>query len=125
MPARTRASPPSAASASVSTRDSRMRERLVLAFVLLAVGIIALYGIPRAYIVADLIQSSEEQRVVRLSHFLAVLMAEREAEAPVTAEFLAPLLIEGEERITYVSADGTTVQAGAGPAETDITPTPH
>ncbi|HEX5859361.1 MAG TPA: HAMP domain-containing sensor histidine kinase [Microbacterium sp.] len=100
-----------------------MRERLVLAFVLLAVGIIALYGIPRAYIVADLIQSSEEQRVVRLSHFLAVLMAEREAEAPVTEEFLLPLLIEGEERITYVSADGTTVQAGAEPAETDITST--
>lgn len=99
-----------------------MRERLVLAFVALAVGIIALYGIPRAYIVADLIQTSEERRVVRLADFLAVLMAEREAEGEVTVEFLEPLLIEGE-RITYVSPEGATVIAGAEPDGDDITST--
>jgi signal transduction histidine kinase len=96
-----------------------MRDRLVLAFVLLAVGIIALYGIPRAYIVADLIQSSEERRVVRLADFLAVLMAEREAEAEVTEEFLRPLLIEGE-RIAYTGADGVVVTAGVPAAADDI-----
>jgi signal transduction histidine kinase len=99
-----------------------MRERLVLAFVALAVGIIALYGIPRAYIVADLIQTSEERRVVRLADFLAVLMAEREAESEVTEEFLEPLLIDGEH-IVYVGADGTRVQAGEEPAPDDITST--
>jgi signal transduction histidine kinase len=96
-----------------------MRDRLVLAFVLLAVGIIALYGIPRAYIVADLIQTSEERRVVRLADFLAVLMAEREAESEVTEEFLTPLLIEGE-RIVFTRADGRTVTAGAPAAPDDI-----
>ncbi|WP_194397345.1 sensor histidine kinase [Microbacterium atlanticum] len=99
-----------------------MRERLVLAFVALAVGIIALYGIPRAYIVADLIQTSEERRVVRLADFLAVLMAEREAEADVTAEFLEPLLIEGEH-IVYVDAEGNRVQAGEAPRPDDIVST--
>ncbi|MDW4573681.1 histidine kinase dimerization/phospho-acceptor domain-containing protein [Microbacterium sp. M3] len=99
-----------------------MRERLVLAFVALAVGIIALYGIPRAYIVADLIQTSEERRVVRLADFLAVLMAEREAEGEVTEEFLEPLLISGEH-IVYVGADGTRVQAGEEPADDDIVAT--
>lgn len=99
-----------------------MRERLVFAFVALAVGIIALYGIPRAYIVADLIQTSEERRVVRLADFLAVLMAEREAEAEVTAEFLEPLLIEGEH-IVYVDADGERVQAGVNPRPDDIVST--
>lgn len=99
-----------------------MRDRLVLAFVALAVGIIALYGIPRAYIVADLIQTSEERRVVRLADFLAVLVAEREAEGTVTTEFLEPLLIEGE-RITFTSADGTVVQAGVEPQPDDIAST--
>lgn len=99
-----------------------MRDRLVLAFVLLAVGIIALYGIPRAYIVADLIQTSEERRVVRLADFLAVLMAEREAEADVTEDFLEPLLIEGE-RIVFTDADGTEVRAGVPPAPGDISST--
>ncbi|HEY9308677.1 MAG TPA: HAMP domain-containing sensor histidine kinase [Microbacterium sp.] len=99
-----------------------MRERLVLAFVALAVGIIALYGIPRAYIVADLIQTSEERRVVRLADFLAVLMAEREAEGAVTEEFLEPLLTTGE-RIAYVGADGERVLAGAEAQADDITAT--
>ncbi|MDQ7876424.1 HAMP domain-containing sensor histidine kinase [Microbacterium sp. QXD-8] len=99
-----------------------MRERLVLAFVALAVGIIALYGIPRAYIVADLIQTSEERRVVRLADFLAVLMAEREAEGAVTEEFLEPLLTTGE-RIAYIGADGEQVQAGAEAQADDITAT--
>lgn len=99
-----------------------MRERLVLAFVALAVAIIALYGIPRAYIIADLIETSEERRVVRLADFLAVLMAEREAESEVTEEFLLPMLEEGE-RVTFTAADGTVVQAGAAPAADDITST--
>jgi signal transduction histidine kinase len=96
-----------------------MRERLVLAFVLLAVGIIALYGIPRAYIVADLIQTSEERRVVRLAEFLAVLMAEREAESSVTEEFLSPLLGEGE-RVLYLAPDGREITAGVSAADGDI-----
>ena len=99
-----------------------MRERLVVAFVALAVGIIALYGIPRAYVVADLIQTSEERRVVRLADFLAVLMAEREAEGEVTEEFLDPMLVAGEH-ITYIAPDGTRVRAGAEPAADDVSST--
>ncbi|MDT0184858.1 HAMP domain-containing sensor histidine kinase [Microbacterium sp. ARD31] len=96
-----------------------MRERLIAAFVALAVGIIALYGIPRAYIVADLIETSETQRVVRLADFLAVLMEERDSVGDVTEDFLAPLLREGE-RITYTAPDGAVVSAGAAPAHDDI-----
>lgn len=99
-----------------------MRERLVIAFVALAVGIIALYGIPRAYMVADLVQSSEQRRVVRLADFLAVLMTEREAGNEVTEEFLEPLIVEGE-RITFTAADGRVVTAGVDPEPDDITAT--
>ncbi|WP_345800903.1 HAMP domain-containing sensor histidine kinase [Microbacterium sp. AZCO] len=99
-----------------------MRERLVLAFVAMAVGIIALYGIPRAYIVADLIQTNEQRRVERSAELLAVLVEEREAHGIVTADFLEPLLETGE-RITYVGPDGVPVQVGAPAAEDDIVST--
>lgn len=99
-----------------------MRERLVVAFVALAVGIVALYGIPRAYMIADLVETSEERRVVRLADFLAVLMAERETDGEVTVEFLEPLLADGEH-IIFVSDDGARVQAGDEPAQGDITAT--
>jgi signal transduction histidine kinase len=88
-----------------------MRERLIIAFVAMAVGIIALYGIPRAYIVADLIQTNEDRRVVRAADFLSVLVAEREAHAEVTEEFLGTVLHPGEH-VTYVAADGTSIEAG-------------
>lgn len=99
-----------------------MRERLVIAFVALAVSIIALYGIPRAYVIADLIQTSEERRVVRLADFLSVLIAERLTDGEVTEEFLEPLLQEGEH-ILYIAPDGTEVHAGKPAAADDISST--
>lgn len=99
-----------------------MRERLIIAFVAMAVGIIALYGIPRAYIVADLIQTNEDRRVVRATDFMSVLIAEREAHADVTEEFLGTVLQPGEH-VTYVAADGTSVEAGDPVAAGDVSAT--
>ncbi len=42
-----------------------MRERLVAAFVGLTVLVVALYGVPRAYFLADLLRSEEQDRVDR------------------------------------------------------------
>lgn len=99
-----------------------MRERLIIAFVAMAVGIIALYGIPRAYIVADLIETSEQRRVDRATDFLAVLVAEREAHADVTEQFLGTVLQPGEH-VVYVDADGTTAEAGDPQASDDYSAT--
>ncbi|GAT71794.1 putative two-component system histidine kinase [Microbacterium sp. HM58-2] len=99
-----------------------MRDRLVIAFVMLAVGIIALYGIPRAYMIAELIETSEAQRVVRLADFLSVLVEEREHDHEVSEEFLEPLLRDGE-RIEYVDADGVTTEVGVVAREDDIATT--
>ncbi|TDN91134.1 HAMP domain-containing sensor histidine kinase [Microbacterium sp. BK668] len=99
-----------------------MRERLIIAFVAMAVGIIALYGIPRAYIVADLIQTSEERRVVRATDFMSVLVAERDAHADVSAEFLDSVLQPGEH-VVYVAPDGATVEAGDAPESDDLSST--
>ncbi len=86
-----------------------MRERLIAAFVGMTVAVIALYGVPRAYFLADLVQQQEERKIERSADLLAVLITERETDARrVDEAFLAGLLNEAEE-ITSTSADGTVV----------------
>lgn len=89
-----------------------MRRRLIVAFVAMAVMIIALYGVPRAIMTADLVQSSQSERVERMAVLLSALVSERERTGPVTADLFAPLL-RGEEGVTYVDGDGNTLQVGA------------
>ncbi|MCY7288848.1 MAG: hypothetical protein LH624_11520, partial [Cryobacterium sp.] len=74
-----------------------MRERLIAAFIGLTIAVVGLYGIPRAYIVAEQVQVNEERRVERSVALVAILIAERQGEvAPVTEELLTRLLNEGE-----------------------------
>jgi signal transduction histidine kinase len=88
-----------------------MRKRLILAFLILAVSIIALYGVPRALMVAEVVQTSQTERVDRIAELLAVVIAEREQSGPVTEEFLRPLLRHGESA-TYATADGRMLTIG-------------
>ena len=91
-----------------------MRERLIAAFVGLTIAVVALYGIPRAYIVAEQVQQNEERKIERSLDLLAVLLVERSSgAAPITEDYLSRLLNEAE-RIEYVAPDGaSTVAAGA------------
>jgi signal transduction histidine kinase len=89
-----------------------MRERLVTAFVALAVVVILMYGVPRAYFIADLVRDQEQHKAQRSAGLIAILVAEREQNAePVTEQFLSRLL-DGQEHLEYVGPDGTSVQAG-------------
>ncbi|WP_404385040.1 HAMP domain-containing protein [Knoellia locipacati] len=91
-----------------------MRERLVAILVGLSVAVVGLYGIPRAYLVADLVHDSEVRKVERSADLIAVLLTERLAAAEptrVTTDDLEPLLIEGES-IEYVAPDGSLARAG-------------
>lgn len=89
-----------------------MRERLVAALVGMTVAVIALYGIPRAYFVADLVHQQEARKIERSVVLLALLVQTRtEDRGPVTKDFLAPLLNEAEG-IRYVGPDGTVVSVG-------------
>ena len=90
-----------------------MRERLIAAFVGLTIAVVALYGVPRAYFVADLVQQNEERTIERSLDLLAVLLTERSSvPAPITEEYLAKLLNQAE-RIEYVGpGGGGTVAAG-------------
>lgn len=89
-----------------------MRERLVAALVGMTIAVIALYGVPRAYFLADLVKHQETRKVERSADLLAVVVAEREQDsAAVDEEFLEKLLNEAEA-VEYVREDGTVVTAG-------------
>ncbi|EAP98172.1 putative two-component system histidine kinase [Janibacter sp. HTCC2649] len=90
-----------------------MRDRLVAALVGMTITMIALYGVPRAYQLADLVTTQENAKITRSANLLTVVITERNsAAAPVTSDFLAGLLNTGES-IEYVAADASVVRAGA------------
>ena len=96
-----------------------MRRRLIVAFVSMAVMIIALYGVPRAVMTAELVQSSQAQRVDRMAVLLSALVSERERVGPVTPDLFEALL-RPEDGVTYVDADGDTVRFGASADADDL-----
>lgn len=89
-----------------------MRERLIAAFVGVTISMMALFGVPRAYLLANLVTTGEQRQVERSADLLGVVLAERATTAaPVTSKFLEGLLDEGEG-IEYVAPDATAVRAG-------------
>ncbi|WP_309072819.1 HAMP domain-containing sensor histidine kinase [Arthrobacter sp.] len=93
-----------------------MRERLIAAFVGLAVAVVALYGVPRAYIVADQALESEQRKIERSTELLAGVLPDLTAGGTISDTYLAGLLQPGE-RIEYRDAADDVI-ASAGPALT-------
>lgn len=90
-----------------------MRDRLVAVLVGMAVAIVALYGIPRAYVLADLVNEQETRKVERSADLMAVMLQERQsAGEPVNESFLTALLHD-EEGLVYRSDAGREVRVGA------------
>lgn len=87
-----------------------MRERFIAAFVGLTLLIVSLYGVPRAYVLADSVHTNEQRKIERSIELVSVLLADRSPEKPVTAEYLNNLLHEAE-RLEYTGADGRLVAA--------------
>jgi signal transduction histidine kinase len=88
-----------------------MRERLIAAFVGLAIVVVALYGVPRAYIVADQALAFEQRKVERSVDLLAGLLPEVATDRLTADPFLTGLLQNGE-RIEYRDPAGAIVSAG-------------
>lgn len=100
-----------------------MRERLVTAFVGFTIAVLALFGVPRAYQVADLVQTQEQRKVDRSADLVAVLVREKLADdRPVTPELLDATLHEGEH-VEYVAPDGSRTGSTTPyqPAADDLT----
>ncbi|NYI44675.1 signal transduction histidine kinase [Nocardioides aromaticivorans] len=89
-----------------------MRERLVIAFVGLTLAVIGLYGVPRAYFLADLVRDQERATLDGTSTALAGLVEERrDAGGEVDAALLEHGLA-GADRVEYRPADGAEVAVG-------------
>ena len=85
-----------------------MRERLVAALVGLTVLVVALFGVPRAYLVADLVRSGEQARVDRTAEVASLLIDHRLAAGqPVTQDELDTLAASGEQIVVRDAAGGS------------------
>ncbi|PWN03026.1 hypothetical protein DJ010_11695 [Nocardioides silvaticus] len=85
-----------------------MRERLVAVFVGLTIVVVALYGVPRAYYLADLVRDQEKDQVERTADLVAAAVDERRAAGrPVDPDYLDRLASEHEA--IRVSVDGEVV----------------
>ncbi|WP_323960556.1 HAMP domain-containing protein [Arthrobacter sp. JZ12] len=89
-----------------------MRERLIAAFVGLAIVVVALYGVPRAYVVADQALQFEQQKIERAADLLAVTLPDVAESRGITVSYLQTLLQEGD-RVSYT--DPTSAVLSAGP----------
>ncbi|KAA1416857.1 HAMP domain-containing histidine kinase [Nocardioides humilatus] len=79
-----------------------MRERLVAAFVGLTIVVVGLYGIPRAYVLADLVRDQEQSRIDRTADLVSVAVEERrDADLKVDVDFLDSLADDGEGIIVW------------------------
>ncbi|MBD8011884.1 HAMP domain-containing histidine kinase [Microbacterium sp. Re1] len=99
-----------------------MHRRLIVAFLTLAVAIIALYGVPRVLMVADLVHASEQQYAKRMASMVGTVIDAGGDAAAVDEKLLARMIIYGE-RVAYTAPDGTTVTTGADAEPDDITGT--
>ncbi|WP_181309599.1 ATP-binding protein [Nocardioides campestrisoli] len=97
-----------------------MRERLIAAFIGLAVAVVLLYGIPRAYLLANMITEQETTKAGRAAELFALVVEERSArDEPTTQEFLERHLSPGSN-LEYVDPSGDVVRAGPARADDDL-----
>lgn len=89
-----------------------MRERLVIAFVGLTVAVIGLYGIPRAYFLADLVRDQETATLTSTANSLAALVRERTSNDGDVDELLLESGLAGVDRVDYTAADGRAIAVG-------------
>ncbi|WP_183095522.1 sensor histidine kinase [Nocardioides stalactiti] len=106
-----------------------MRERLVAAFVGLTIVVVALYGIPRAYILADLVRSQEQDQVDRTAALVATVVGERlDDRDRVDSAYLDRLAQEDERLVLRTEkANGSILVVGTSnwtdPIDGDLTST--
>lgn len=94
-----------------------MRNRLMAVLMAIVVTVLLVYGIPRAYSLATLVQGYEASQVETSADLVAALVSQQSQEpAGVTEDFLRPLPRAGES-LQYTAADGSMVQVGAPSSE--------
>ena len=88
-----------------------MRERFVGSFVLLAVFIIVMFGVVRAYALTNLIREDAASKLDRSVVLMAALIGERANNGKVTNARQIGEYLDRAQRIEYVNAEGKRVVA--------------
>ncbi|HEX4976617.1 MAG TPA: HAMP domain-containing protein [Nocardioides sp.] len=99
-----------------------MRERLVVALVGLTVAVIALYGVPRAYVLADLVERQELRKLERSADIATHLVDVAETNGVAVTPALLEGVLHEAERVVVEPGDGIApVRAGrATPGPDDL-----
>ncbi|KAA1427968.1 ATP-binding protein [Nocardioides antri] len=89
-----------------------MRERLVATVVGLTIAVICLYGIPRAYFLANLVRDTERDQLNDSATILAALVGERRAAGDTVDPALLRPGLSAADGISYDPTDGAPVTVG-------------
>jgi len=92
-----------------------MRERLVLAFVGLTLAVIGLYGVPRAYFIAELVRDQERARLDGTATALQELFDEHTSEHGKVDERMLAVGLAAADRVELTPPGGTPVAVGGAP----------
>ena len=93
-----------------------MRRRLIVSFVTLVVATILLFGVPRAFVIADFVTSTKREQVDRgADSAAAVARLAMQGEEEVTPDLLGPLLADGERVIRRLDKILTKYTGKPGP----------
>ena len=96
-----------------------MRQRLVAAFVGLTIVVVGLYGIPRAYFLADLVRSQEQEQVDRMAVVVAVAVDQRRATGSSLDGAFLDTLTSDDDALAVRGADGQVVVSIDTPSDRD------
>lgn len=103
-----------------------MRERLVVAFVGLTVAVIGLYGVPRAYFLADLVRDQARTSLTASAAVLEDLVAERVRQGGEADEALLRSGLAAADRVELDRPTGSPLVVGRPGVDTDgVTVTRH
>ncbi|GAA3660341.1 HAMP domain-containing sensor histidine kinase [Nocardioides ginsengisoli] len=92
-----------------------MRERLVIAFVGLTLAVIGLYGVPRAYFLADLVRSQERSALAGTATALQELYDEHTSHGGRIDERLLAVGLVSADRVELAPPGGEPVAVGTAP----------
>ena len=89
-----------------------MRERLIGILVVLIVGVVVLYAVPRSYFTADLVRDHETETIERTADFLEARIDSRTLSGTAIDVSTLESALDGTDGARYVAPDGTTIVAG-------------
>ncbi len=89
-----------------------MRERFVAILVGLTLGVLVLYGVPRAYIIADTVEDQETHEISRSADFTSSRIESRMKSGTPMDETALASALDDTDGAAYLAADGTRMEVG-------------